>query len=188
MGSSDRDLAGRRGGGDQNEHCPCLAGGRASVNVISELAPLLRQPGEPKAAPAQTLRGALRKPPNNFLPQFPHHMPLLFLLTAKLPQPSPQGPRAGASAGRSPGPAAPPTCSFFSLQLCPPSQRPELKCPEAPGQVRGAVRNQEGIIDQRLPRIIHQRASIYQIRGCPPAHTQPTAAVSPSFLSTRISV
>ena len=57
-----------------------LAGGRVSVNVISELVPLLLpHPGELKAAYAQTFHRAPSKTPKSSLTQFPHHRSISFL-------------------------------------------------------------------------------------------------------------
>lgn len=102
-----------------------------SANVISELVPLLLpQPGELKAAYAQTFHRAPSKTPKSSLTQFPHHTQKSSFSWLSSPQPSPQSPRAGAGAGqggegsrvRKPTPAM----CFFSLPAN------ALKCPEAP--------------------------------------------------------
>lgn len=101
-----------------------LAGGRVSVNVISELVPLLLpQPGELKAAYTQTFHRAPSKTPKSSLTQFPHHTQkssFSWLSSPSLPRKVPElvlvrGRVVRGAVSRSP----PPPCASFLSQPMP---------------------------------------------------------------------
>ena len=115
-----------------------------SVNVISELVPLLLpQPGELKAAYAQTFHGAPSKTPKSSLTQFPRHTQKSSIFSwLSSPSPPHNIPELVLVRGRAVGGArsgSPPlSMCFFSLcnSILPDNA---LKCPEAPEQVRGTA-------------------------------------------------